>query len=50
MRAVRNSTNWERLRELLFVLPDRPARAKWLTPEQREWLTHRLEFEQTTSR
>jgi ACS family tartrate transporter-like MFS transporter len=31
-----------------FVLPDRPSRAKWLSTEQREWLTHRLAFEQST--
>jgi len=27
----------------LVVLTDRPAQAKWLTAEQREWLTQRLE-------
>ena len=26
----------------LFLLPDRPAQADWLAPEQREWLTARL--------
>jgi ACS family tartrate transporter-like MFS transporter len=31
-----------------FALPDRPSRAKWLSAEQREWLTHRLAFEQST--
>jgi ACS family tartrate transporter-like MFS transporter len=30
----------------LFMLPDRPAEAKWLTPEQRDWLTRQLEAEQ----
>ena len=29
-----------------FMLPDRPAEAKWLTPEQRDWLTRQLEAEQ----
>jgi len=33
-----------------FVLPDRPCRAKWLSAEQREWLTHRLAFEQSSRR
>lgn len=32
------------------VLTDRPASAKWLTPEQRGWLTHRLEAELTMAR
>jgi len=31
-----------------FVLPDGPSRAKWLSSEQREWLTHRLAFEQSS--
>ena len=31
----------------LFILPDRPANAKWLSAEERDWLTHRLEFEQS---
>lgn len=30
-----------------FVLPDRPAKAKWLTPEQRDWLSQRLDLEQS---
>ena len=29
----------------LFVLTDRPAQASWLTAEQREWLTGRMEAE-----
>lgn len=29
----------------LFVLTDKPAQASWLTPEQREWLTGRMEAE-----
>jgi len=29
----------------LFVLTDRPAQASWLTTEQREWLTGRMEAE-----
>ena len=29
----------------LFVLTDRPAQATWLAPEQRQWLTGRLEAE-----
>jgi MFS transporter, ACS family, tartrate transporter len=29
----------------LFVLTDRPAQASWLTAEQREWLTGRIEAE-----
>jgi MFS family permease len=33
-----------------FVLTDRPAGAKWLTPEQRQWLTQRLEAEGTRTR
>ena len=28
-----------------LMLPDRPAEAKWLTPEQRDWLTRQLEVE-----
>jgi ACS family tartrate transporter-like MFS transporter len=31
----------------VFVLPDGPAKAKWLTVEERDWLFHRLEFERT---
>jgi MFS transporter, ACS family, tartrate transporter len=31
----------------LLVLPNRPADAKWLTIEQREWLRSRLQMEQT---
>ena len=34
----------------LFVLPDRPAHAKWLTPEQRDWLIARLEAERNRAR
>src|ERR687885_1869381 len=34
----------------LFVLPDRPAHAKWLTPEQRDWLLARLEAERNRAR
>lgn len=30
----------------LFILPNGPADAKWLTPEQRSWLQGRLEAEQ----
>jgi len=33
-----------------FVLPDRPSRAKWLSPDQREWLTHRLALEPSSLR
>ena len=29
----------------LFVLTDKPAQASWLTPEQRDWLTGRMEAE-----
>ena len=29
----------------LFVLTDKPAQAAWLAPEQREWLTGRMEAE-----
>ena len=29
----------------LFVLTDKPAQATWLAPEQREWLTGRMEAE-----
>jgi MFS transporter, ACS family, tartrate transporter len=32
---------------VLLVLPNRPADAKWLTIEQREWLRSRLQMEQT---
>jgi MFS transporter, ACS family, tartrate transporter len=31
----------------LFVLPNGPADARWLTSEQREWLRNRLEMERT---
>jgi len=31
---------------VLFLLPDKPATAAWLTPEQREWLMQRLAAEQ----
>jgi MFS family permease len=31
----------------LLVLPNRPADARWLTMEQREWLRSRLQMEQT---
>jgi ACS family tartrate transporter-like MFS transporter len=34
----------------LAVLTDRPAGAKWLTPEERDWLTRRLEAEGTKAR
>ena len=30
---------------VLFVMTDRPAKAKWLTPEERAWLTGKLESE-----
>ena len=29
----------------LFLLTDKPAQARWLTPEQREWLTGRMQAE-----
>jgi MFS family permease len=29
----------------LFFLPNRPAQAKWLSAEERDWLTHQLEQE-----
>jgi MFS family permease len=31
---------------VMFYLTDRPSEAKWLTPEQRQWLTQRIESEQ----
>ena len=34
---------------VLFVLPDRPADAKWLPPAQREWLENRLHAERRTA-
>ena len=34
----------------LFVLPDRPAHARWLAPEQRDWLLARLEAERSRAR
>jgi MFS family permease len=34
----------------LFVLPDGPGRANWLTQPQRDWLTERLASERTTSK
>jgi MFS family permease len=30
----------------LFVLTDRPAEAKWLTDEERDWLVHRMDTEE----
>jgi ACS family tartrate transporter-like MFS transporter len=33
----------------LFFLTDRPVQAKWLKPEQREWLTGRLAAEHATA-
>ncbi len=33
----------------LFLLPDRPANAKWLDPAQREWLTRQLDAEAATA-
>src|SRR3954451_11699813 len=32
----------------LFMLPSRPSEAKWLSAEQSEWLTRRLEDEKTS--
>ncbi len=34
----------------LFILPDGPAKAPWLTEEQRDWLTARLASDRTTSK
>lgn len=34
----------------LFVLPNGPAQAKWLSPEQRDWLLLRLAQEKATAR
>lgn len=34
----------------LFILPDRPSRAKWLTADERVWLTSALENEQRAQR
>ncbi len=31
----------------IFVLPDRPAKAKWLDSAERDWLSSRLAFEQS---
>ena len=31
-----------------FYLPDRPADAKWLTPEEQAWLTEEMEVEAST--
>ena len=34
----------------LFILPDGPAKAPWLTQPQRDWLTARLASDRTTSK
>jgi len=34
----------------LFLLPDRPADARWLTDDERAWLTMRLQSDRTTSK
>jgi cyanate permease len=33
----------------LFVLADSPAKAKWLAPEEREWLSRRMETERSAT-
>ena len=35
---------------VLYTLPDRPADARWLSPEEREWLENRLEREDNERR
>ncbi|WP_432240858.1 MFS transporter [Herbaspirillum robiniae] len=32
----------------LFLLPDRPSQASWLSPQERQWLESRLDAEQNT--
>ncbi len=34
----------------LFLLPDLPARARWLPPDERDWLRNELEREQATKK